>query len=159
MIWTGLLTFTVNYALVFWGETHISSGLAAVLYTTFPMIGMLLAHWMLKDEPLTARSVMGVLLAAAGVGSIFYNEVDLPSSSRATFCSQGTQNSLWSDATLIIAPPLPRRTLSCWLTGLSTFDAAIAPRSVPDSKHRPGQWQSPGRTRFEAARHTSEGPP
>jgi len=32
MIWTGLLTFTVNYALVFWGETHISSGLAATAF-------------------------------------------------------------------------------------------------------------------------------
>jgi len=77
MIWTGLLTFTVNYALVFWGETHISSGLAAILYTTFPMIGMLLAHWMLEDEPLNVRSVLGVVLAAAGVVLIFYNEVDL----------------------------------------------------------------------------------
>jgi drug/metabolite transporter (DMT)-like permease len=77
MVVTGLLSFTVNYALVFWGESHISSGLAAILYTTFPMIGHLLAHWMLPDEPLTTRSVTGVLLAAAGVVLIFYNEVEL----------------------------------------------------------------------------------
>jgi drug/metabolite transporter (DMT)-like permease len=75
MIVTGLLTFSVNYGLVFWGESHISSGLAAILYTTFPMIGMLLAHWMLPAEPLTARSVTGVLLAAAGVALIFYHEI------------------------------------------------------------------------------------
>jgi drug/metabolite transporter (DMT)-like permease len=77
MVWTGWLTFTVNYALVFWAETQISSGLAAILYTTFPMTGHLLAHWLLPDEPLTARSVAGVLLSAAGVALIFYNEVDL----------------------------------------------------------------------------------
>jgi drug/metabolite transporter (DMT)-like permease len=77
MVWTGLLTFTVNYALVFWGETHISSGLAAILYTTFPMFGMLIAHGVLPDEPLTVRSVAGVLLAATGVVLIFYNEVEL----------------------------------------------------------------------------------
>jgi drug/metabolite transporter (DMT)-like permease len=77
MVWTGLLTFTLNYALVFWGESHISSGLAAILYTTFPMFGMLLAHGLLPDEPLTARSVAGVLLAAAGVVLIFYNEIDV----------------------------------------------------------------------------------
>src|SRR5438132_9463449 len=28
---SGVLQFTVNYGLVFWGEQHISSGLAAVL--------------------------------------------------------------------------------------------------------------------------------
>ncbi|HET7038333.1 MAG TPA: DMT family transporter [Gemmatimonadales bacterium] len=77
MVVTGWLTFTVNYALVFWGESHISSGLAAILYTTFPMIGMLLAHWMLPAEPLTRRSVAGVLLAVLGVVTIFYHEVDV----------------------------------------------------------------------------------
>ena len=29
LLWTGLLSITVNYALVFWAELHISSGLAA----------------------------------------------------------------------------------------------------------------------------------
>jgi drug/metabolite transporter (DMT)-like permease len=77
MIFTGWLTFTVNYGLVFWGESYISSGLAAILYTTFPMIGMLLAHWMLPAEPLTRRSVAGVALAALGVVLIFYHEVDV----------------------------------------------------------------------------------
>lgn len=77
MIVTGLLTFTVNYSLVFWGESHISSGLAAILYTTFPMFGMVMAHAMLPDEPLRATKVAGVLLAAGGVTLIFYNQIEL----------------------------------------------------------------------------------
>lgn len=77
MIVTGWLTFSLNYALVFWGEQYISSGLAAILYTTFPISGLLLAHWILPAEPLTARKVSGVALAIAGVTVIFYNQVEL----------------------------------------------------------------------------------
>ena len=72
---TGFLSFTVNYALVFWAVTHISSGLAAILYTTFPIGGILLAHWMLPAEPLTRRKAAGITFAVAGVVLIFYSQV------------------------------------------------------------------------------------
>src|SRR2546423_11678980 len=39
---TGLLTFSLNYGLVFWGEQYISSGLAALLQSTMPAFGLLL---------------------------------------------------------------------------------------------------------------------
>jgi len=77
MIVTGLLTFTVNYALVFWGESHISSGLAAILYTNFPLFGIVIAHFMLPEEPMTWRKVGGVVLAVIGVALIFWNQIAL----------------------------------------------------------------------------------
>jgi drug/metabolite transporter (DMT)-like permease len=77
MIVTGLLVFALNYTLVFWGESHISAGLAAILYTTFPILGMLQAHWLLPAEPLTARRLGGAVVAMAGVAIIFYSQVDL----------------------------------------------------------------------------------
>src|SRR4030095_4522988 len=40
----GVLQFSLNYGLVFWGEQHISSGLAAVLQSTFPAFGLVIAH-------------------------------------------------------------------------------------------------------------------
>src|SRR5437016_13209529 len=42
---SGLLQFTLSYGLVFWGEQHISSGLAAVLQSTFPLFGLVIAHF------------------------------------------------------------------------------------------------------------------
>lgn len=77
MIVTGLLTFSLNYSLVFWGESHITSGLAAILYTTFPILGMLLAHAMLADEPLTRRKLGGSVLGLAGVTLIFVHELSV----------------------------------------------------------------------------------
>jgi drug/metabolite transporter (DMT)-like permease len=77
MVVTGLLTFTLNYALVFWGELHVSAGLAALIYTTFPILGMLQAHWLLPNEPLTLRKGGGAFLALLGVAVIFHNQIDL----------------------------------------------------------------------------------
>src|SRR5213080_4424275 len=67
---TGVLMFAVNYTLLFWGELHVSSGLAAVLQATIPIFGMIFAHWMLPDEPLRLQKLMGALLALGGVAVI-----------------------------------------------------------------------------------------
>ena len=37
---TGVLSFSLNYGLVFWGEQYISSGLAALLQSTLPAFGL-----------------------------------------------------------------------------------------------------------------------
>src|SRR5882724_3221852 len=70
LAFTGVLMFTVNYGLLFWGELHVSSGLAAVLQATIPIFGMMSAHWMLPDEPLQLHKLLGALLALGGVAII-----------------------------------------------------------------------------------------
>jgi drug/metabolite transporter (DMT)-like permease len=70
LAFTGILMFGVNYTLLFWGELHVSSGLAAVLQATIPIFGMIFAHWMLPDEPLRLQKFMGALLALGGVALI-----------------------------------------------------------------------------------------
>lgn len=70
LAYTGGLTITINYALVFWGEQHISSGLAAVLSSTVPLFGLPLAHRYLASEPLTHWKVAGVLLGVIGVAIV-----------------------------------------------------------------------------------------
>ena len=68
--WTGVLMFAINYGLLFWGELHVSSGLAAVLQATIPVFGMLFAHWLLPAEPLRWQQLGGALLAVGGVALI-----------------------------------------------------------------------------------------
>src|SRR5438132_2910274 len=64
---TGVLMFALNYTLLFWGELHVSSGLAAVLQATIPIFGMFFAHWMLPDEPLRLQKLAGAIIALGGV--------------------------------------------------------------------------------------------
>src|SRR5882762_8223159 len=70
LAFTGILMFTINYTLLFWGELHVSSGLAAVLQATIPIFGMIFAHWMLPDEPLRLEKLAGAIIALGGVAVI-----------------------------------------------------------------------------------------
>ena len=67
---TGVLMFSLNYTLLFWGELHVSSGLAAVIQASIPIFGMIFAHWMLPDEPLRWQRLAGALVAIGGVAII-----------------------------------------------------------------------------------------
>jgi drug/metabolite transporter (DMT)-like permease len=75
---TGILSFTLNYGLVFWGEQYISSGLASLLQATLPVFGLVIAHFFLPSERMTAAKVAGVLLGFAGVAVIFSNQLASP---------------------------------------------------------------------------------
>jgi drug/metabolite transporter (DMT)-like permease len=66
----GTLQIGIAYALVFAAEERIDSGLAAILFCTFPIWVGLLGHFLLPDEPLTRRTIAAALLGLAGVATI-----------------------------------------------------------------------------------------
>lgn len=66
----GTLQIGVAYALVFYAEQRIDSGLSAILFCTFPIWIGLLGHFLLEDEPLTAATVAAALLGLAGAATI-----------------------------------------------------------------------------------------
>ncbi|HEY0431296.1 MAG TPA: EamA family transporter [Pyrinomonadaceae bacterium] len=72
---TGVLSFTLNYGLVFWGEQYISSGLAALLQSMLPAFGLVIAHFYLPGERITLPRIAGVMLGVLGVGVIFSNQL------------------------------------------------------------------------------------
>jgi drug/metabolite transporter (DMT)-like permease len=92
MISTGILTFTVAYGLVFWGEQHISSGLAALLFSTFPLFGLVIAHFHLPEEQMTWMKVVGAMLGILGVGLVFSNQISVAGS-----------EALWGSVGIVIA--------------------------------------------------------
>lgn len=73
---TGVLAFTVNYGLLFWGEQYTSSGLAALFQATIPAFGFIIAHYYLPGERVTTGKIAGVLIGIAGVGVIFSNQFE-----------------------------------------------------------------------------------
>src|SRR5688572_28185099 len=74
---TGVLAFSLNYGLLFWGEQYISSGLAALLQATIPVFGLVIAHFYLPGEQLSAAKILGVVMGVAGVGVIFSNQLSV----------------------------------------------------------------------------------
>jgi drug/metabolite transporter (DMT)-like permease len=72
---TGVMSFTLNYGLVFWGEQYISSGLAALLQSTLPAFGLVFAHLHLPGERMTWAKSVGVILGVFGVAVVFSNQL------------------------------------------------------------------------------------
>src|SRR6476661_7055474 len=72
---TGVLSFTLNYGLIFWGEQYIPSGLAAVLQATIPAFGLVIAHFYLPGERMTWAKLFGVALGVVGVAVVFSNQL------------------------------------------------------------------------------------
>lgn len=62
-----LLNNVLPFLLIGWGEIHIASGLAAILNATTPIFGVVVAHFMTKDERMSLAKLAGVLLGFVGV--------------------------------------------------------------------------------------------
>ena len=74
---TGVLSFSLNYGLLFWGEQYISSGLAALLQATIPAFGLVIAHFYLPGERMTWAKIVGVVLGVFGVGVVFSTQLNI----------------------------------------------------------------------------------
>jgi drug/metabolite transporter (DMT)-like permease len=67
---SGFLQIGLSYALLFTASQWIASGLAAILFASFPIWVALFAHFLLPDEPLTPKAVAAAALGLAGVAVI-----------------------------------------------------------------------------------------
>ena len=72
----GLFNVAIPYLLVYFGEQRIESGLASVLYATFPLLVAVLARFWLRN-PLTPRKLGGVAIGIVGVAVIFSDNLRL----------------------------------------------------------------------------------
>jgi len=84
---TGILSFSFNYGLVFWGEQYVSSGLAALLQATIPAFGLVIAHFYLPGERMTLARIFGVVMGVAGVGVVFSNQLKVAGPRALTGCA------------------------------------------------------------------------
>lgn len=63
----GFLNNAVPFCLIVWGQTHIASGLAAILNAATPLFTVVVAHGLTSDERMSANRLAGVLVGFAGV--------------------------------------------------------------------------------------------
>lgn len=63
----GAINNVLPFALIFWAQTEIASGLASILNATTPLITAVLAHVLTRDEKLTSSKIIGIGLGITGV--------------------------------------------------------------------------------------------
>lgn len=63
----GILNNAIPFSLIFWGQTQIGAGLAAILNGLTPVFTMLVAHFATHDEKLSGLKIAGAVIGLAGV--------------------------------------------------------------------------------------------
>jgi drug/metabolite transporter (DMT)-like permease len=70
MIMMGLLNCAIPYTLITWGETHISSGMAAIFNALTPLWAGALGFAWVWAERLSAGRLIGLVMGLVGVGLV-----------------------------------------------------------------------------------------
>jgi len=71
----GTLNIGTSYALVYWSETVLPSGLVAVLWAAHPMLLGVFSLWLLPQERLVGRQWLGLLLGFLGIVLLFLTDL------------------------------------------------------------------------------------
>ncbi len=86
-VWTtlavmALLNNVIPFSLIFWGQTAIPAGLAAILNATTPLFSVVVMHLFTTDERATPGKAVGVALGFLGVvvlvGPAAFGRLDTP---------------------------------------------------------------------------------
>jgi drug/metabolite transporter (DMT)-like permease len=75
-LYLGLFQMGLPYALVYWAEERITSGLTAILFSTMPFTVAVLARLILAD-PITPRKLVGIFIGTFGTAVIFWDGLSL----------------------------------------------------------------------------------
>ena len=59
----------IPFNLIAWAQSHVASGLAAILNATTPLFAVVLAHYLSKDERMTPLRIAGVVI---GFGKVLW---------------------------------------------------------------------------------------
>ena len=71
----GLCNIAIPFVLIAIGTGKINSYLAAILMSTTPLSGSILAHFFLKDEKFTLPKFLGVSIGFSGIILLFFDKI------------------------------------------------------------------------------------
>jgi drug/metabolite transporter (DMT)-like permease len=71
----GLCNITIPFSLIAIGTNKIDSYLAAMLMSTTPITGSILAHFFIKDEKITFLKSFGIILGFVGILLLFFDKL------------------------------------------------------------------------------------
>jgi drug/metabolite transporter (DMT)-like permease len=73
----GLSSFSFGYALVYWAQQFVPSGLAAILFATYPFFVAIMSWFTLRNESFSVTKLTGIILGFSGIIVIFSEDLTL----------------------------------------------------------------------------------
>ena len=69
-------SFSIPFALVYWGEQYIPSGLTSIIFAIYPFTVAIFSVFFLPNEKITIWKIFGIVLGFTGVFTIFSNDLE-----------------------------------------------------------------------------------
>jgi len=95
-LFMGAFNTAIPFTLISWGETHIDSGLAAILNGTVPLFTIVIAHFWLQDEKITIPRIAGLVIGFIGVVILVSRDLNLQGMS-------GDSLNMWGQGAVLVA--------------------------------------------------------
>ncbi len=106
-LYLGLFQMGFPYALVYWAETRISSGLTSLLFSTMPFTVSILARVMIGD-PLTLSKLAGIFIGTLGTAVIFWDGLSLGGSQSAWGIAAALGSALFASLSSVMVKKFAR---------------------------------------------------
>ena len=119
----GLLSFTISYGVVYWAEQWVPSGLAAVLFATYPLFVAVLGRVLLPSERVSRRELAAILVSFGGVVVIFLDD----------FTALGGSQVSRAAAVMLISPMAAAAgslMVKRWGAGVHPFSLTAVPMAI-----------------------------
>ena len=65
-----MTTGAIPYVCLAWGQMHVQSSLAGILFGSVPLFTLMIAHFQTRDDRMTPLRIAGIVAGFAGVGAI-----------------------------------------------------------------------------------------
>jgi drug/metabolite transporter (DMT)-like permease len=91
-VFMGVFNLVIPFLLITWGETKIDSSLASILNAATPLFVIIIAHFWLRDEKITAARLGGLLLGFVGVVVLVLQNL-----------RPGGQSDIWGELAVLLA--------------------------------------------------------
>jgi drug/metabolite transporter (DMT)-like permease len=93
-VFMGVFNTAVPFVLITWGEKSIDSGLASILNGAVPLFTIVIAHFWLHDEKITAPRIAGLIVGFVGIVVLVSRDFDL---------GGVLKSSIWGQAAVLLA--------------------------------------------------------
>ena len=72
-----VFAYIFPFAFVYWGEKYVTSGLASILFASFPFFVAVFSRMAKLSEKINAYSLIGIIIGFVGILIIFSNDISL----------------------------------------------------------------------------------
>jgi len=75
VMYSGIFSYALSYCFVYWGQSHVSSGMAALLFASITFFVAIFSVFMLPDERMTLFKALGVIVGFGGLVVVYYADL------------------------------------------------------------------------------------